>query len=292
MKLCTTCGHAFDIAGWRCPACGHQPTEVEGLLSLAPELAWEGGGFQPEFFHDLAKLEANNFWFQSRNSLIIWALRQFFPNPCRFLEIGCGTGFVLSGVADTFPATELTGSEIFIAGLPYASRQAPRAELLQMDARALPYVRHFDVVGAFDVLEHIPEDEQVLAEIHKALVQNGGLLITVPQHPWLWSQVDEYACHVRRYTAQELRSKVSNAGFSVVRITSFVSLLLPLMLAIRLQKRKPTQVRDPLAELRMGSFPNRLLGMVLAVERYLIKKGTNFPVGGSLLLIARKSSAT
>ncbi|MBK8535844.1 MAG: methyltransferase domain-containing protein [Candidatus Competibacteraceae bacterium] len=281
MKLCPACGHAFDAAGWYCPACGHQPSKVAGLFALAPKLAVEGSGFQPEYFYELAELEAGNFWFQARNSLIIWTLQHFFPNLHRFLEIGCGTGFVLSGVATAFPLAEMTGSEIFSAGLSHAARRVPKVELLQMDARALPYKEHFDVIGAFDVLEHISEDKRVLAEIYRALNPGGGLLLTVPQHPWLWSSMDEYACHVRRYTVIELRRKVSAAGFSVVRMTSFISLLLPLMLTARLQKRKPTQGYDPLAELRMSTLSNRLLAMVLTAERYLIQSGINFPAGGS-----------
>src|SRR5690606_22871969 len=116
-----------------------------------------------------------------------------------FLEIGCGTGFVLSGVADAFPAVRLFGSEIFTAGLEFAARRQPSVNFMQMDARSLPFLDEFDVIGAFDVLEHIVEDGQVLAQMREALKPNGIILLTVPQHEWLWSPVDEFACHVRRY---------------------------------------------------------------------------------------------
>ena len=92
------------------------------------------------------------------------------------------------------------------------------------------------MIGAFDVLEHIEEDTTVMAEV-PAVRPGGGFMATVPQHPALWSLQDEHAHHVRRYTARGLRRKVEAAGFEVVRMTSFVSLLLPMLVAARLRPR-------------------------------------------------------
>lgn len=289
MKSCPACRHIFEAADWYCPACSHHPPEVGGFLALAPELALSGGGFQPAYFSELAVLEAGNFWFQSRNALIIQMLRRFFPQMQRFLEIGCGTGFVLSGIANAFPSVKLTGSEVFSIGLTHAATRLPQVELLQMDARRIPYVEHFDAVGAFDVLEHIGEDQQVLGEIHKALRPGGGILLTVPQHAWLWSRQDELACHVRRYSAADLRSKLVAAGFTVLYLTSFVSLLLPLLWLSRRVNKQGDNV-DPLSELRLGRLANHCLGMTMTLERGLIQLGLRFPAGGSLLCVARKES--
>ena len=288
MKRCPVCSNLFDHTGWHCLACGYLPPSIAGFPALAPELASGGGGYHPEFYGELAALEAGNFWFQTRNTLIIWVLHRYFPDPGRLLEIGCGTGFVLSGIATAFPKSQLVGSEVFSASLSYAASRVKRAEFLQMDARTLPYVEHFDVVGAFDVLEHIIEDERVLAEIHQALRPGGGLVLTVPQHPGLWSRQDESACHVRRYTATDLRRKVVVAGFSPLYETSFVSLLLPLMWLSRQQKDKAVEENDPMSELRIGRVANMLLGTVMTLERTLIQAGIRFPAGGSRLLVAKR----
>lgn len=182
MRRCLACGTGFDGASAACPQCHHQPQSIGGFPVYAPQFAGASEGFRPEFFVELASLEGTNFWFQARSDLIVWACRRFFPLLSRFLEIGCGTGHVLSRVADAFPAAEVMGSEILAAGLPYARPRVPRADLFQMDARRIPYVDHFDVIGAFDVLEHIAEDELVLREIHQALRPGGGVMLTVPQH--------------------------------------------------------------------------------------------------------------
>lgn len=273
---------------WACPHCNYTPDRIGGLPALAPELAQAGAGFHPADFAKLAALEAGNFWFRARNRLIVWALCRHFPVIHRYLEIGCGTGYVLAGVAAAYPHARITGSEVFSSGLAYAANRVPRAELLQMDARRIPYVEEFDVIGAYDVLEHIVEDEKVLGEMRNALKPDGGILITVPQHPWLWSQTDENACHVRRYRVGELHEKVERAGFRVLLETSFVSLLLPAMLASRLAKRKSTRNQVTKAELSLPKYIDRPFEAVMDLERQLIRFGLRFSFGGSLLLAAKK----
>lgn len=289
MKRCTHCNTSFEAADWACPACNFAPqTSAEGFPLLAPAMAEGGGGFLPDAFAQLAALEAQNFWFRSRNKLIVWAMKRHFPTMQRYLEIGCGTGYVLAGVAQAYPAATLVGSEIFSVGLPYASSRVGIAELVQMDARHIPYVDEFDVIGAFDVLEHIKEDDQVLAAMLRALRPGGGIALSVPQHPWLWSAADTYACHVRRYKVAELREKVQRAGFKLEFETSFVSLLLTAMLVSRLRKQGSQQAEDEQAELRLPKWLNSTFEVVMAVEWKLIQWGVRFRLGGSRLLIATK----
>jgi len=157
-----------------------------------------------------------------------------------------------------------------------------------MDARCIPFEHEFDVIGAFDVLEHIAEDDGVLSEMFRAVKPGGGIMLTVPQHPFLWSYKDESSYHKRRYTRGKLVKKVERTGFEIIRVTSFVSFLLPLMLLARLRQRKPKEDYDPMAELKISGYLNALLEKVLAFERILIKSGFSLPVGGSLLVIARR----
>ena len=178
-----------------------------------------------------------------------------------FLEVSCGTGFVLSGVNNHFSFTNLLGSE-------------------------MNDFEQFDCIGAFDVIEHINEDELVLDNIFRALKPGGALLLTVPQHRWLWSAVDEHACHVRRYIRSELVGKVTQSGFMVEYVTSFVSLLITLMWLSRLRASNANY--NSMDELQIPNWLNRLLEMVMCFELKLLKIGIKFPFGGSLLLLAKK----
>jgi len=246
-------------------------------------------GFKSHYFKELAELEAGNFWFRARNKIILWTLHKYSPELTSFLEIGCGTGFVISAISNQFPEARLLGSEYLEEGLVYARQRLPSTEFTQMDARQIPYKLELDAIGAFDVLEHIEEDEIVLQQIFKALKPNGIVFITVPQHRWLWSTVDEYACHIRRYGSSDLHEKVRKAGFKIIRSTSFVGTLLPAMYLSRLLKRNNMDVNmDAMAELRINPILNKIFESLLNVELALIRMGVDLPVGGSRLLIASK----
>ena len=99
MKVCQRCKANFAHAGWQCKACGYAPPLIAGFPAFAPELATGKEGYDPAYFARLYALEAHNYWFRARNALLTWALRKYFPAARTFLEIGCGTGFVLAGVA-------------------------------------------------------------------------------------------------------------------------------------------------------------------------------------------------
>lgn len=243
--------------------------------------------YNAEAFHKLAALEEANFWFKARNKLILHLLSRYFPSFSSFLEVGCGTGFVLSAVAAAFPAKRYVGVEPFAEGLAYARSRLPEGEFHQLDARRLPFKNEFDLIGSFDVLEHIQEDQDVLRKFHEALKPGGGLLIAVPQHQWLWSATDEAAGHVRRYARADLENKIRAAGFQIERSLSFVSLPLPLMFLSRLKKRNPKHLADG-CELNLPKWQNDILENILAGERMLIKAGVNFPCGGSRIVIARR----
>jgi SAM-dependent methyltransferase len=287
MKKCLSCACDFDAPLWRCPSCSWQPALIDGRPAFAVALAEQNSGFSSEYFARLSEVESGHFWFESRNQLLMWALKKYFPGIHSLLEVGCGTAFVLTGVGRMFPDVRLAGSEVFREGLSFAATRVPTAELFQMDAREIPFVDEFDVIGAFDVIEHIEEDEDVLRQMHHAVKPGGGIILTVPQHRWLWSAVDDYSYHKRRYTRRELTEKVERAGFRIVCVTSFITLLLPLFMASRYRYKRAKSF-DSESEVRLGAALNRVLTAVLSFERLLIRMGVSMPAGGSLLLVARR----
>jgi len=113
-------------------------------------------------------------------------------------------------------------------------------------------------------------------------------MVTVPQHPFLWSRVDEHSFHKRRYTRKELVRKATQAGFQDIWCTSFVSLLLPLMFLIRLGKGKTSAKFAALDDLNSGVLVNNLLSKIMDVESLLVRGGISLRQGGSLLMVAKK----
>jgi SAM-dependent methyltransferase len=285
MKRCLLCQHRFTGATWICPDCGAAPEVVDGVPMLAPELAIEGDGYDSHWFDALVAVEERNWWFRSRNRLILQTLHRSFPAARSVLEIGCGTGYVLRALSQA--GYQTTGSELFPRGIEHARTRTPDATFVQLDARALPYREAFDIVAAFDVIEHIAEDQLVVNEMAAAARPGGGVVITVPQHPWLWSQADDYAHHQRRYSRAGLTARLERACLKPVLMTSFVTVALPAMAAARGLERRSTAY-DPMAEFGLPRWLNGVLEGFAAVERQLIRAGISLPVGGSLLAVAIK----
>ncbi len=262
--------------------------QVQGIPCYAPEMLGREDGYDSSHHGELAHLAKDNWWFRQRNALIVYALTTYFPGAYTYLEVGCGSGVVLQAVKQALPRLDLLGSELFISGLEEASSHVPDVDLIQMDARNIPFTEQFSVIGAYDVIEHIEADDEVLAEMFKAVVPGGGIILTVPQHEWMWSLADEQAHHVRRYTRRSLHDVVQGAGFQVVWSTSFVSLLTAPMMAARLLGGDEKRREDPYVDFRISSQLNDALERVSAVERRLLRAGLRFPIGGSRILVARK----
>jgi SAM-dependent methyltransferase len=264
---------------------------IDGFRCYAPALALGSEDYPVELYDRLRCLEEKHFWFQARNRIILRIFRRLFACQARprVLEVGCGTGYVLQGLAAE-NHYELTGLEAHIAGLRHARGRLPSVEFVQADARNLPYDSAFDAVGAFDVIEHIVEDDAVLAGVCRALKPGGIFVATVPQHMWLWSPTDVQALHKRRYTRRQLSAKLRAAGFDILRCSSFVTMLLPVLYASRLAQRRRSlaDCATDGYELEISGVVNTLCSAAMRVDEALIGMGLSLPVGGSLLTVARK----
>lgn len=268
--------------------------EIDGFRCYAPRVALECADYPSDGFDVTAEIEARSFWCRSRNRVLRQMFERFTDRsrPLDVLEIGCGIGGVI-GELRRLPNLRLTGSEVSIHGLRYARTKLPGVEFIQLDATDIPFRGEFDVIGAFDVLEHIDADERVMAEVFEALRPAGLFVVTVPQYQWMWSRLDELVHHKRRYGRRDLVDKLGRAGFEILYTTSFVTALFPFMLLTRLRGRAGRQSDDPKAEFAAQvNLPrplNALFDWVMRVDETALRMGASLPFGGSLLAVARRS---
>lgn len=267
--------------------------EIDGIRCYAPEHALAHTDYPAEGFEVTAAVEARSFWCRSRIRIIKRIIDRFADRSrtLDMLDIGCGIGGIV-GALEGMGGLRLTGSEIYLSGLRYARSRLPGVSFIQLDATRIPFAAQFDIIGAFDVLEHIDADEQVMRSVAKALRPGGLFLITVPQYPWMWSHLDELVHHKRRYTRRELVAKLEAAGYRIEYATSFVSALFPFMVASRLLSKVRSHSTDTRAEFAAEvSLPGPLNAAFDAVMRFdetLIGAGAALPFGGSLLVVARR----
>lgn len=232
------------------------------------------------------ELEARHWWFVSRRKVIaalIDRMPQAWPDFA-ILEAGCGTGGNLLtlahyGKVDAFEydatarqqAIEKTKMDVCFGALP---------DEVPFDGR------RYDLIGLFDVLEHVEADVASLAALRELLSDRGVILVTVPAFQWLWSQHDERHHHMRRYTRASLAEAARKAGLKVRYSSYFNFFLFPAAIAMRTFKRLSGSSTPD--DTMPRPFVNRILTAVFSSERHLIGR-IRLPVGLSLAAVLEKA---
>lgn len=242
----------------------------------------------PRAYLEIAQAENRHWWFLARRKIIEGIIRDLnLPPNAGILELGAGTGGNLNMLAQF--------GNVCAAEMDDFAREAA---VQQTDGRflieygrcpdAIPFRdARFDLICMFDVLEHVSEDVETLAELRTRLAPGGRLLLTVPAYQWMWSSHDEFLHHMRRYTNTELTAKLQKTGFRITKSTYFNSFLFPLAVIVRLKDRITKKHATNVNELP-SPMVNDALRRVFEAEAQLVRS-TRFPFGLSLLAIAENA---
>ncbi len=234
-------------------------------------------------YDTMAELDQRHWWYRARREVIAALIRRVVQPPAgaKILEIGCGTGHNLAmlGQFGRVDALELDEQARAVAerrlGRPVMSAPLP-------DIAGVPD-RVYDLVGAFDVIEHIDDDGAALASISKKIRAGGKFIMTVPAHQWMWSAHDAVNHHKRRYSRRLLKKLVAGSPLRLERLGYFNSLLFPVAVAERMASK--ARGKDA-ADLTLPPGPlNAALERAFAAERHLIGR-VPLPPGLSLFAVA------
>ncbi|MBI2881707.1 MAG: class I SAM-dependent methyltransferase [Candidatus Tectomicrobia bacterium] len=242
----------------------------------------------PRLEQKFADLEDRYWWYVGKNRLV----REWAGSCGRALDLGCGTGALFEQIARR--ADSLFGIDLSRVALAHSRRRVPSAGLARASVLDLPFREgSFDTLVASEVLEHLPDDRQALAEWRRVLRPLGRLILTTPAHPHLWGRHDELCHHQRRYRKRELRDRLREAGFRVERVSYTFAFLYPVMAALRpLRRRGSSDTGDDGSGLGDDFFPvpdpmNRLLIALAGLEARWLKRA-GLPFGASLIALARR----
>jgi SAM-dependent methyltransferase len=237
-------------------------------------------------YERLATVEEHGWWFRGLHENLIAAWRRAPPSATHavLLDAGCGTGGLLTRLAQADPQARCYGLEIDPLAAATA-RDKSGAAIIAGSALAPPIAPgSCDTIFSADVLCHRGvEPAAALAALLPCLKPGGTLVLNLPAYRWLFSGHDRAVDNVRRFGARELRALLASAGFADIRIGYWNSLLFPLMVAQRLVHRSAAsdvELLPPLVE--------RLFGTILRIEARLAAGGLRLPYGGSILAIAVK----
>jgi SAM-dependent methyltransferase len=246
---------------------------------------------QAHTYSIMNEVEKGHWWFVGRRQIIRSFLKRIMltliggvgQEGIKILDVGCGTGANLEMLSE-FGAAE--GVDVSAEALDFC-RARGLENVKQGEAERLPYEDNaFDLVTGLDVVEHLDDDLAGLKEMRRVLRRNGRALLFVPAFMFLWGVQDDISNHRRRYTLDDLKQVVRQAGFEVeratyVNITFFAPILLGRLL-MRVTGFRPASENN----ITIG-FLNGVLGKILGAES-LVLPHIGFPFGVSIICVARK----
>jgi SAM-dependent methyltransferase len=248
---------------------------------------------EKDFYFQYAAVEDKHWWFIGRRHILDKVIRQLkLPENAKILEAGCGTGGNLQMLARH---GQVEAMELEETAREFANKRQVTAVRYGSLPDIIPFENEkYDLIVAFDVIEHIDDDVTALEALRNHLKPGGWLVLTVPAFQFLWSHHDDINHHRRRYRLKGLQQVVRKADFAVHYSSYFNTFLFPLVTAVRtLQKllridKKSKNKSQISSDLTLPSEPvNKFLSILFAQERHLISK-FRLPFGVSALLVGQK----
>ncbi len=253
-----------------------------------------------EEYENMFKVERDHWWYKGVRTIVKETIKDYLPamkpaEKLRILDAGCGTGITFNYFQEL---GDITGIDISPLALDFCQRRGIK-KLCRADSSKLPFKNNsFDLIIALDLLEHIENDSQVIAEFHRILRPDGLLLLNCPALQSLWSHHDVAMMHFRRYSKKMMLNLFKTDLFSLKKLTYYNSLLLPPIYLFRSLKKTFAKIfgnrdlKNIKSDLNLmpPALANYLLYKLFSLELPLVKR-YNLPLGVSLLVIAQKKYA-
>jgi SAM-dependent methyltransferase len=246
---------------------------------------------QEQFESHYHNIESSHWWFVARRQAVHDVMVKIHPgSAARILEIGCSGGLLMEQLRrEGFG--QVQGIDISEAAIELCGRKGLSAQVMDAQRPTLPDAS-FDFVIASDVLEHLADDIGALREWRRILKPGGSLLVFVPAFMFLWTAHDVANRHHRRYRAPELNDRMRAAGFIIQRSCYWLAFLFPAIVLVRVVKllmaggKLPADGGHGDAFVPPRAINQALLGLV-RLENMLLRLGVNWPLGVSVMALAR-----
>ena len=234
----------------------------------------------------LYAVEQSHWWYIGRRRIIASFVEQICRHVTdrrpRILDVGCGTGANLLLLSQYGQAEGVDVSEDALA----FCRARGLNDVKLGAGEELPYEDStFDLVTAFDVVEHMDDDLAGVTEMRRVLRPGGRVLLFVPTFMFLWGLQDDVSNHRRRYRLPELRRVLEQAGFEIGRTTyANITFFLPILMVRQLMRLTgiKTETENTINVPALNGVFGKVLGAESTILRYI-----NLPFGVSGLCVAR-----
>ena len=245
----------------------------------------EGGVFDDANAARLAAADAEHWWFRNKATFVSLLIRRFSSGAGWLVDVGAGSGGVTAMLGWPPDRTlALDGNMQLVK----TSSQRHAMMTVVCDAASVPVCAGAaNVVCALDVIEHVADPGALLREVARFVAADGCVIVSVPAHPWLWSDADDLLGHVRRYTRRALRRDLERSGLEVVWISHVFSWL---TLPVLLRRRKGGGNVEHTLGLDASSPLIEWASMGLTRVEALVIRWVSLPFGTSVLCVARRKA--
>lgn len=244
-------------------------------------------------YQSFARREFSHFWFVGRRRIFVELLRRHLSprKDAVILDLGCGVGGMIESLREF---GTVVGTDNDASSLAHCRRKLD-SEFFQSHAYELPLrTESVDVLCAFDVLEHVPQETEAMAECFRVLKPGGTCFVSGPSYQFLYTHQDRMVQHQRRYTVTDLKRRLRNAGFTIDQASYINSFLFPLILAVIGFKKISEAIRPPSmdesrlnSEIAVPASLNSLFTKIFSSERHVLRRAS-LPFGHSLVVVGRK----
>ena len=243
---------------------------------------------QQHTYSIMYSIEEKHWWFAGRRQIIASFLRDIcsgkkVDSDLTILDVGCGTGANLELLSQFGKAQ---GVDVSPDALAFC-RQRGIEQVQLGTAEKLPYEDEtFDLVTGLDVVEHLDDDVAGLKEMRRVLRPGGRALLFVPAFMFLWGVQDDISHHRRRYTSEDIKQVVREAGLEVESVTyANFTFFLPILLGRKLMRL--TGFRPASENVLNIGFLNKPFAFMLGAERFFLRL-FRAPFGVSAICVARR----
>jgi 2-polyprenyl-3-methyl-5-hydroxy-6-metoxy-1,4-benzoquinol methylase len=250
-------------------------------------------------FKLLLEMQSRHFWYLGRHRFLLTALKiNISEYHQSIIDLGGGVGGWASYLHEALPNRfkEIAMGDSSEVALLEARKVLPKDVVLyQVDLMNLQWKSRWDIIFLLDVMEHCPDDVNILRQIYHALEPGGKLIVSTPALMYFWSHNDEYARHLRRYSISDYQSLAAKTGFNLVDARYFMFLLSPLYwLSRKAKSKKLSGAKLEAAILKEHQVPNGFANYALAKifsAESPIGHYVRFPWGTSVLGVFEKPGA-